>query len=112
MTSELNFKLINIRDGLNTDYLFYDLDKCLYKKNGKRKDVQYYICSDKSDNKNCSVTGKLVNGVFSTIKQINKHNHPNHEQSAEIQSYYNTLKEVVKNSNESVEKILTESAKK
>ena len=107
MSCEINYQIINQRFGRNSTYLYYLNDKCLFKKNGNKKGIQYYICTGHDEKNNaCKVTGKISNGIFHINKGINKHNHKeNHSFKAEAQQICNEMKYDAKRTSESIENI-------
>jgi hypothetical protein len=107
------FELIRLKDGRNSFHLYFKYDKCLYRKNGKYKDMQYYCCIGKNfDNEQCKVTGKLQNGIFTINSGIATHEHPTHEDRANCQKALNEIKSELNQSTDSIENILSKSYSK
>lgn len=104
--SEKNYQLINVKAGRESYHLFYNEDKCLYKKNGHKKGVYYYSCIGKNEfeNEKCSVGGKIIDGRFLITKHA-IHNHPNHETKAEAELIYSSLKLEVTNCSDTIESV-------
>lgn len=107
MSDQQNFKLIKIKEGRDAHHLFFLTDNCLYKKNGSKNNVQYYICTgiDELNSEKCKVTGKLVEGNFSITKSVEKHNHDDHGITAEAQQIYASLKEQITESSDTIENL-------
>jgi hypothetical protein len=95
MCSALNFKIIDLKIQRESTHLYHYNDKCLYKKNGKKK---YYICIGKNaiSGESCQASGKIENGRFIRInQQKNRHQHENHEIQAQVEEVYRDIKQDV-----------------
>ena len=110
----MNFKIINSRLDSKSCHLYFLKDKCLYKKNGKRDKVQYYICigKDPIDNTKCEASGKMHNQKFQRINSFVKHNHENHELNAEAEVVKHEIKLDVKDSTTPISTIFRNHTKK
>lgn len=105
---EKNFEIIKLKEGRNSNHLYYFGDQCLYKKSGKYKEIDYYQCTGKDlENEKCRVKGKVSNNTFSNSVGLNKHEHPNHADKATAEKVYGQLKSEIVDSCESVENVLS-----
>lgn len=103
-----NYKLIQTRFNIDSFHLYSVDDKCLFKKNGKIKGVQYYKCIDKNktDEKPCEVTGKVIGQKFVRLKKtINIHSHEDHSIQAEAEEVKMNIKEDVSKSSTPISSI-------
>lgn len=79
----------------------------MYKKNGIKSGIQYYICTGYDEKKNaCKKTGKILNDKFEHNKRTNKHNHnEDHSSKAAAQQVCNEMKLDANRTSESIENI-------
>ena len=90
-----NFKLVKSRFDNKSFYLFYNIDKNLYVKNGINRlnngsSVNYYKCLDK----NCNVKGKVLSNTHEfllTGNGVHTHNAP--DDFLEYQTILNEMKD-------------------
>lgn len=106
MSDQKNFKLINIKAGREAFHLYFNEDKCLFKKNGRKGNIYYYSCIgyDEFSDEKCPVRGKVVDGNFEVLKSA-EHNHHNHEHRAEAEELYSIMKVKTTNCSDTIENI-------
>jgi hypothetical protein len=99
---EVQFDYIRSKRGFK---LHCHHDNCLYKKNGKPKGIQHYIC----DSKDCGITGKVVDEKFFLIKKPDGsypvHQHENHELEIAYLRALSKLKDDVDTNPQTIEEV-------
>ena len=110
----MNFKIIKSRFDSVSYHLYCLDDKCLYKKNGKGKEVQYYTCIGKNqiDDAKCQVSGKVYNQKFVRLNNFIEHNHEDHEVNAEVEVIKHQIKIEVKETTTPISSIFRNHTKK
>lgn len=104
-----DFKFIKLRFKTNSFHLFYEVDKCLYKKNGYKilkdgKKVQYYICIQ------CNVKGKIIEGSdnFEYTAKDQQHSHESPNGLIQYEYFVENLKKNVSKTHKSTREVYVE----
>lgn len=105
----MNFKNIKLRFESNSYHLLYDVDECLYRKNGYKllkdcKKVQYYVCI------HCEVRGKVVEGtgMFAYTVKNQSHTHPSPKDLTDYEHFVENLKTKISDNMRSTREIYGE----